>query len=153
MCIQFGNMLVKLKKIDHIGIIVASSDESIKFYTEVLGMNLKGKAKSEVTGDTYTHLVLEKEGSLDSHLELVEVSDKSPLAKVGLAKKGLSHIAYQVDDVESAIKKLNTAGCETVLPPTKIGDIKFAYVKVKDGYVFEIMEIPEKYDNSYQVPP
>jgi len=140
-----------LSNIDHIGIIVDSSDRSIKFYTDVLKMEFMGKASSKVTGDTYTHIILEKEHRLDSHIELVEVSKKSPLTKANMAKTGISHVAYRVDDVESALKELENGENEIILKSTIIGEIKFAYVKTKDNYVFEVMEFPEKYQNSYQI--
>ena len=144
-------MAIDLSHIDHIGIIVDSSDKSMKFYTEILGMEFQGKASSKITGDTYTHLILRRKSGLDSHIELVEVSNQSPLTKAKMAKTGISHIAYRVDDVDSALKTLETAGNEIVLKPTIIGDIKFAYVKTKDNYVFEVMEFPAKYENSYQI--
>lgn len=142
---------MKLEHIDHIGVIVNSAEESLDFYTEALGLNYEGKATSEITGDSYYHLVFDKDG-LDSHLELVEVSEKSPLKKAEMDRNGINHIAYRVDDVESAVKDLSKAGCEAILEPTVIGEITFAYLKVADDYVFEVMEMPEKYDNSSEVP-
>lgn len=144
-------MPIDLSHIDHIGIIVDSSDKSMTFYTEVLGMEFQGKAVSKITGDTYTHLILKRKMGLDSHIELVEVSKKSPLTKAQMTKTGISHIAYRVADVESALKELETAGNAVVLKPTIIGEIKFAYVKTQDNYVFEVMEFPAKYQNSYQI--
>lgn len=142
---------MNLKNIDHIGIIVGNSDMSKEFYTKVLGMKFTGKAKSNITGDIYTHLVHFINGTMDSHIELVEISDKSPLKKAKISKLGISHIAYRVDDIESALRELKNAENEIILDVTVIGDIKFAYVKTKDNYVFEVMEMPEKYANSYQV--
>ena len=86
-------MSVNLKNIDHIGIVVDSSEKSINFYTNVLGMKFIGKAKSEVTGDTYTHLILQKKNKLDSHIEFVEITEKSPMVKANM-KTGIIHVAY-----------------------------------------------------------
>lgn len=114
-------------------------------------MEYTGQARSEVTGDTYAHFISTNKNDLDSHIELVEVSNQSPLVKAGLDQEGISHIAYRVEDVGLSLEDLEAAGSEIVLEPTVIEDITFAYAGVKDGYVFEVMEFPEKYDNSYEI--
>jgi len=143
--------MVELGKLDHVAVVVESAKKSLDFYQGVLGMKLTGKAKSKVTGDTYTHLIHQKEGVYDSHVELVEVSKKSPLAKAKMANPGINHMAYRVKDIKSTIEDFRRDGYKILLKPTVIGDITFAYVRTKDNYVFEVMEMPSKYKNSYEV--
>lgn len=142
---------MNIQGLDHIGVIVNSIEDSKPFYTEILGMKYTGKAKSEITGDAYAHFIYNNNG-LDSHVELIEVSNNSPIKKAGLNQEGINHIAYRVDDIEIAIEELKRAGCEIALKLTEIGDITFAYAETGDGYIFEVMEFPSKYNNSFEVP-
>lgn len=64
---------------------------------------------------------------------------------------GLNHIAYQVADAEDALAELEAAGCDIVLPATVIDDITFAYVRIREAYVLEVMSYPDEYGNSAEV--
>lgn len=136
-----------LGKLDHIAIIVDSIEEIRDLYTEKLGFEHKGTHTAEVTGDSYCTLK-----NADNVIELVEVSEGSPLKKGGIGEVGLNHVAYQVDDLEEFLenaKELNfTPVPET---PVVIGNVKFIYLKMPGGEVLEVMEIPEGHEYSYQV--
>lgn len=143
-----SGLKVELKKSDHVSIVVESIKESSKFYSDLFGFKEEGTVKSEDTGDKYCALT--KEG-ISTFLELVEVSDKSPLKKAGIAELGMNHWAFQVDDVESSLRELEKAGGELVTKePIVLGDVKFGYAKMKNDFVVEVMEIPVDCDYSYQ---
>lgn len=144
---KVGFFMMNLKKLDHIATIVDSVEEIREFYTENLGFEHKGTHTAEVTGDTYCTLV----GS-DSIIELVEVSEKSPLVKGGIGEVGLNHLAYQVEDLENSLEKAKKMGCVPVPEePVTIGKVDFIYLKMPGGEILEIMEIPEDKEYSYQV--
>ncbi len=84
-------------KIDHIGIAVKSIDESLKFYKDTLGLELKGTEQLDERGLKVAFL---KTG--ESDIELLEsISMDSNIHKF-IEKKGegIHHIALEVDNVE-----------------------------------------------------
>lgn len=139
---------LKLKRLDHIAIVVESIEDVSKYFCELLGFEVKGISKSDITGDKYCTMVRD-----NIVLELVEVSERSPLHKVGKVEKGLNHIAYIVEDIEDALKKLREAGGQILTETVVHGKVKFNYAKLKDDLIFEVIEIPEEYEHAYQVPP
>jgi len=139
-------MSVKLGNLDHIAVVVESIEQSSKYYQDLLGFEIRGTIKSEETGDTYCAMTKD-----DIVLELVEVSKKSPLLAAGPVRKGISHIAYLVDDIEAAIKGLRAAGAQILAEKSVVfGNVKFNYAKMRNDLILEVMEIPKGYRHAYQ---
>jgi glyoxylase I family protein len=137
---------VRLGKLDHIAVVVGSIEESSKYYSNLLGFQIQGTTKSEDTGDRYCAMTKD-----DIVLELVEVSKKSPLLTAGPVKKGISHIAYLVDDIEAAVKGLRAAGAQIVAEKSFVfGKIKFNYAKMRNDLILEVMEIPKGHRHAYE---
>lgn len=138
--------MLDLKKLDHIAIIVDSIDETRDLYTETLGFEHIGTHSIEATGDSYCTLK-----NADSVIELVEVSEGSPLKKGGIGEVGLNHVAYQVDDLEAFLEDAEELNFTPVPEdPIVVDNVKFIYLKMPGGEVLEIMEIPEGCEYSYQ---
>lgn len=121
-----------LKKIDHIGIAVASLEEIIPFYRDHLGMTYKG---TEEVAEQKVRVAFLQVG--ESKIELLEpTSDDSPVARF-LEKNGsgIHHIAYQVDDIEAAIKKLETDGARMIdrLPRSGAHGARIAFLHPKSS--------------------
>nr|WP_074440452.1 VOC family protein [Fictibacillus enclensis] len=98
-----------MMKIDHTGIAVRRIDEAIEFYTVMLGGKLLHRYTSEKPG-VETHIaVIEMENQI---IELLEPTSKtSPIERFIRQKgKGVHHIAYQVDNLEEAIKDYESKG-------------------------------------------
>lgn len=139
-------MSVKLGNLDHIAVVVESIEQSSKYYSDLLGFEIKGTVKSEETGDTYCAMTKD-----DIVLELVEVSKKSPLLAAGPVRKGISHIAYLVDDIDSALKGLKAAGAQILSEKSIVfGKIEFNYAKLSNELILEVMEIPKGREHAYQ---
>jgi len=87
----------------------------------------------------------------DFVLELVEVSEKSPLRRAGPVKPGLSHIAFLVDNIDEAVQELRNAGALILSEEHVVfGKIKFNYAKLKNDLILEVMEIPEGFEHAYE---
>jgi len=92
-----------IKKINHIGIAVASLEAQIPFYRDVLGFRDLG---SEEVPDQKVKVAMFEVGEVK--IELLEpTSPESPIAKF-LEKKGdgIHHIAYETDGIISEIKHM-----------------------------------------------
>ncbi|TYO99209.1 methylmalonyl-CoA epimerase [Geothermobacter ehrlichii] len=91
------------KKINHIGIAVKSLEASIPFYRDTLGMAYEG---SEEVAEQKVKVAFLAVG--ESRIELLEpTAEDSPVAKfIEKNGEGIHHIAYQVDDIETALAEL-----------------------------------------------
>jgi methylmalonyl-CoA/ethylmalonyl-CoA epimerase len=107
-----------LDAIDHTGIAVASLDESIPFYRDVLGLQLVHR---ETLVEQGVEAVLFDVG--ESHIELI-----APLGpETGVARflesrgPGLHHVAYRVEDIEGALATLGAAGVRLIDTKPRVG--------------------------------
>ncbi|WP_158736309.1 VOC family protein [Alteribacillus sp. YIM 98480] len=94
------------KELDHIGIAVRDLEESINFYKNVLSGVLLDRYRSEDKGVESEVAIMEVSGN---RIELLLPTNNttSPIARFIKQKgKGVHHIAYRVDNLDSAIKDL-----------------------------------------------
>lgn len=107
-------------RIDHLGIAVAPEDldEQIALYRDTFGFELVHRETVESQG---VEAVLFDVG--ENHVELI-----SPLGPdTGVAKflakngPGLHHVAYQTQDIESAIKTLEERGVTMIDREPRVG--------------------------------
>lgn len=130
-----------IKKIDHIGIAVKSIDESLKFYTEALGLKCTGV---EEIADQKVKTAFVPTG--EGELELLEsTSEDSAIAKF-IEKKGegIQHIALLVDDIEKTLEELKGKGIRLIdeKPRYGAGGAKIAFVHPKStkGVLLELCQ-------------
>lgn len=130
-----------LTKINHIGIAVNSLDEAIPFYRDNLGMAFRGM--EEVVEQQVKVAFLEVG---ESKIELLEpTSAESPVARF-LEKNGpgVHHIAYQVEDLEAAIAKLESEGARMIDKVPRLGAhgarIAFIHPKSSNGVLTELCQ-------------
>ena len=97
--------------IEHIGIAVASLDEAIPFYENVLG--LQCYAIEEVK-DQKVKTAFFKVGQ--TKIELLESTDpEGPIGKfVEKTGGGMHHMAFAVEDVQAALNDASAAGCQLI---------------------------------------
>ncbi len=130
-----------LKKINHIGIAVKSLENSITFYRDQLGMTFEG---TEEVVDQKVKVAFLKIG--ESRIELLEpTAEDSPIAKF-LEKKGegIHHMAYEVDDVETALTEMKKNGVRLIDETPRRGAhnslIAFLHPKATGGVLTEICQ-------------
>lgn len=130
-----------LTKINHIGIAVNFLDEAIPFYRDNLGMAFKGM---EEVAEQQVKVAFLEVG--ESKIELLEpTSAESPVARF-LEKNGpgIHHIAYQVEDLEAAIAKLESEGARMIDKVPRLGAhgarIAFIHPKSSNGVLTELCQ-------------
>jgi len=114
-------------RIDHIGVAVEDLDASIALYETTFGMTLVHR---ETVTEQGVEAVLLDVG--ENHVELLApLGPDTPVGKF-LAKKGpgLHHVAYQTDDIESALRSLKEAGLRLIdqTPRTGIRNSRVAFL-------------------------
>jgi methylmalonyl-CoA/ethylmalonyl-CoA epimerase len=107
-----------IKKINHIGIAVNSIEEALKFYTDVLGLEVD---KIEVVEDQKVRTAVIPVG--ESRIELLESTDpEGPIAKhIEKRGEGIQHLALEVDDIKGALQKLKEQGVPLIDEKPRIG--------------------------------
>jgi methylmalonyl-CoA/ethylmalonyl-CoA epimerase len=123
---------MKTLKVDHIGIAVKNLDETLKFYTDVLGLEVQG---SEVVEEQKVKVAFLPVG--DSEIELLESTDpEGPIARfIEKNGEGVQHIAFKVDDIEEAIEYMKSKGMRMIdeQPRYGAGGAKIAFVHPKSS--------------------
>jgi methylmalonyl-CoA/ethylmalonyl-CoA epimerase len=102
---------MNISHIEHIGIAVENLDEAIAYYQDTLG--LKCYAIEEVA-DQKVKTAFFKVG--DTKIELLESTDpEGPIGKF-IEKKGpgVHHLAFAVDDVDSALTTVESKGVKLI---------------------------------------
>ncbi|OAS88488.1 MULTISPECIES: VOC family protein [Metabacillus] len=136
------------KKIDHIGIAVRDLDNSISIYENVLGGILIDRYQSDAVGVESEIAIMEVNGD---RIELLSPTNNStsPIARFIKQKgKGVHHIAYQVENLDEAIKELEVNGIrilEGSLRKNKHGR-RLIYLNPADteGTIIEYCDYPDE---------
>ncbi len=119
-----------LTRIHHIGIAVKSLEEAAKLYTGPLG--LKG-VEIETLPERKLKLAMIPVG--ENKIELLEATDPEAVIAKFIAKngEGLHHLAFEVKDIDAALKKLKAQGVplidETARP--SVGGSRVAFLHPK----------------------
>lgn len=132
---------MKALRVDHIGIAVKNLEESLKFYTEVIGLEVAG---TEVVEEQKVKVAFLPCG--DSELELLESTEPDgPIAKY-IEKKGegLQHIALRVENIEETLAELKEKGVRLIDEKPRYGaggaKIAFVHPKATNGILLELSE-------------
>ena len=122
---------MEIKKIDHIGIAVSDLESAKDFYTKALG--LKVGREEALEGMKVAFIPVGK-----VNLELIQsATDDGVIAKfIARRGEGVHHIAYEVDDVSSALEELKSQGVKLVdeAPRTGADGKEVAFVHPKSSY-------------------
>ena len=130
-----------MRKIEHIGIAVRDIEASNKVFAKIFGNeNYKSEAV-ESEGVTTSFFQVG-----ESKIELVAATNEdSPIAKY-LAKnrEGMHHIAFDVQDIEKEMKRLQNEGIRTLSDKPKKGAdnklICFLHPKDTNGVLIELCQ-------------
>ena len=128
-------------KVDHIGIAVSNLEETLKLYTEILGLELSGV---EVVEDQKVKVAFLPIG--DTEIELLESTQPDgPIAKF-IEKKGegIQHIAFRVEDIHAALEDMRQKGVRLIDEQPRYGaggaQIAFLHPKSTNGVLVELCE-------------
>jgi methylmalonyl-CoA/ethylmalonyl-CoA epimerase len=133
-----------IKKIEHIGLAVKDLQTSIRYYEEVFGLKCY---KIEKVEDQYVNTAFFMIG--DTKLELLEsTTPDGPIAKhVEKRGEGMHHIAFEVDDISSALREAESRGIQLIDREPRKGaegfNIAFLHPKSTQGVLTELCEKPK----------
>ena len=126
---------MKVKKLLHTRMRVSDMDETISFYTKVLGLEV---LERKVSPRGY-HLAFLK---IPNSEELIELCSFPPSGPVTV-QEDLVHLAFQVENLDDTIAALNSMGIPITDGPTRTSSgSRFIFINAPDGYEVELIERP-----------
>ena len=133
----------KIKKIDHVALVVGDIGEALGFWRDSLGIELEHQ--EDVPREKSAIAFLPVGGS---EIELVQpTSEDSGVAKY-LEKRGpgMHHICLEVDDIEGMLRQLKAKGVRLIHEEPVIAESgkKYAFIhpKAAFGVLVELYELP-----------
>ncbi len=130
-----------LSKIEHIALAVSDLEAAIAHYTQIWGLSLEHR---ETVEDQGVEEAMFRLG--DSYLQLLApLSPESPVGRfIRRSGEGLHHIAYEVDDIEQALKDLKQSGLSLIDEQPRTGSrgtkIAFVHPKGNLGLLVELVQ-------------
>ncbi len=128
-------------RIDHIGVAVEEIEPALELYRDRLELEV---AHREVVEQQGVEAVLLDVG--ENHVELLApLGADTPVGKF-LAKQGpgLHHVAYQVSDIDSALRALKQAGIRLIdeqpRPGIRGSRVAFVHPRATGGVLTEIVQ-------------
>lgn len=134
--------MTKIRKIDHVALVVEDIDEALTFWQDALGIDL-----------THREDVPREESAIgflpvgDSKIELVQpTTSDSGIAKFLAARgPGMHHICLQVDDIDAMLANLREKNIHLIHEQAVTGDegrrYAFIHPKAANGVLVELYEL------------
>ncbi|HEY6639544.1 MAG TPA: VOC family protein [Nitrospiraceae bacterium] len=126
---------MKVKKLLHTRMRVSNLDQTIRFYTDVLGLEVLER-KTSPRGSQLAFL------KVPNSEELIELTSFPPSGPVSV-QEDLVHLAFQVESLDDTIASLNVKGVKVTDGPTQTSSgSRFIFIDAPDGYEVELIERP-----------
>jgi lactoylglutathione lyase len=130
-----GGSMMKVTKLLHTRMRVSNLDQTIRFYTTVLGLEVLERK----TSPRGSHLAFLKAPHSDELIELTSFPPSGPVT----VQEDLVHLAFQVDSLDDTIASLNAKGVKVTDGPTQTSSgSRFIFIDAPDGYEVELIERP-----------
>ena len=126
---------MKVTKLLHTRMRVSDLDQTIKFYTTVLGLDVIER-KTSPRGSQLAFL------KVPNSDELIELTSFPPSGPVKV-QEDLVHLAFQVESMDDTITSLTARGVTITDGPTLTSSgSRFIFIDAPDGYEIELIERP-----------
>ena len=135
---------MKVKKINHIGIVVRDIEDALAVYRDALGLEL---TRIEERPDRGVKIAFLPAG--DSDIELVQPTTEEGGVAAFLEKRGegLHHICLEVEDIKAALAELREKGFNLIDEQPRQGPhgewVTFIHPKSARGVLIELYELSE----------
>lgn len=126
---------MKVKRLLHTRMRVSDMDETIRFYVDVLGLEVMERKVSP----RGSHLAFLKVPNSEELIELCSF----PLSGPVKVQEDLVHLAFEVDDLDTTITSLQGKHVRITDGPTSTSSgSRFIFIDAPDGYEIELIERP-----------
>jgi catechol 2,3-dioxygenase-like lactoylglutathione lyase family enzyme len=117
-------------RLNHVGLFVADFDESMRYYTETLGLREAFTIRDQAGNPTLAYLHITR----DTFLEIAPASEQRPV--------GISHVGLWPEDLEQTLSILRGRGVEIADPRTGSTGSRLANVTDPNGVRLELVDFP-----------
>ncbi len=126
---------MKVTKLLHTRMRVSDMDQTINFYTNVLGLEVLERKVSP----RGSHLAFLKVPNSEELIELCTFPSSGPVK----VQEDLVHLAFQVENLDDTIEQLGAKQIRvTDGPTTTSSGSRFIFIDAPDGYEVELIERP-----------
>jgi lactoylglutathione lyase len=126
---------MQVTKLLHTRMRVSDIDQTIHFYTTVLGLEVMERK----TSPRGSHLAFLK---VPNSEELIELASYPPSGPVKV-QEDLVHLAFQVENLDDTMRDLTAKGVRITDGPTQSSSgSRFIFIDAPDGYEIELIERP-----------
>ena len=126
---------MRVTKLLHTRMRVSDMAQTIRFYTEVLGLEVLERKVSP----RGSHLAFLKVPNSEELIELTSFPPSGPVT----VQEDLVHLAFQVESLDDTIASLNAQGVKITDGPTQSSSgSRFIFIDAPDGYEIELIERP-----------
>jgi len=124
---------MKVGKLLHTRMRVSDMEQTVAFYTEVLGLEVLERK----TSPRGSHLAFLKVPDSEELIELCSF----PASGAVQVQEDLVHLAFEVEDMDHTIQELNSKGIPiTDGPTTSSSGSRFIFIDAPDGYEIELIQ-------------
>lgn len=126
---------MKVTKLLHTRMRVSDMEQTIAFYTGVLGLEVLERK----TSPRGSHLAFLKVPDSDELIELTSFPPSGPVK----VQEDLVHLAFQVESLDDTVAALTAQGVKITDGPTETSSgSRFLFIDAPDGYEIELIERP-----------
>jgi lactoylglutathione lyase len=126
---------MQVKKFLHTRMRVSDLDQTIRFYTTVLGLEVLER-KTSPRGSQLAFL------EVPNSEQLIELTSFPPSGPV-IVQEDLVHLAFQVESLDDTIASLKAKDIKITDGPTRTSSgSSFIFIDAPDGYEIELIERP-----------
>ncbi len=126
---------MRVRKLLHTRMRVSDMDQTIKFYTDVLGLEVLERK----TSPRGSHLAFLKVPNSEELIELCSFPPSGPVK----VQEDLVHLAFEVENLDETISALTAKHIKITDGPTRSSSgSRFIFIDAPDGYEIELIERP-----------
>ncbi len=128
---------MRVIKLLHTRMRISDMEQTIQFYTSVLGLEVIERK----TSPRGSHLAFLKVPNSDELIELTSFPPSGPVT----VQEDLVHLAFQVENLDDTIASLTAKGVKITDGPTQTSSgSRFLFIDAPDGYEIELIERPQR---------
>lgn len=135
--------MAKVKRIDHIAVLVEDMQQPLSFWRDALGMEVAGTLDIPTEQSQVAFLPV---GGSEIELVLPTTTDSGLARYLEKRGPGMHHVCLEVDDLEGMLQRLKEHGVQMINPtPVATASGKryaFIHPKSANGVLVELYEIP-----------
>jgi methylmalonyl-CoA/ethylmalonyl-CoA epimerase len=131
---------VEARRIHHVGVAVVDLDEAVRTYQRLFGGRVEHRVRVEDQGVEAASVRVG-----ESRIELLAaLGDDTPVGKFLTNRgPGMHHVAYEVDDVRTALRDLAGSGAELIDAQPRLGmfglEVAFVHPDSVHGVLTEVV--------------